>query len=80
MDWQDYIVSDPEVLMGKPAIKGTRLSIEFLVNLMSQGWSEERLLANYPRLRKEHLQAIFQFIRDDMRESLRYPFPEKVTG
>ncbi len=80
MDWRNHIVSDPEVLMGKPAIKGTRLSIEFLVKLMAGGWSEAELLENYPRLRKEHLQAIFQYVSEELQESLYLPFPQKVSG
>ena len=50
MRWQDYITSDPEVLCGKPIIKGTRLSVEFILNLLAEGWSAEQILENYPML------------------------------
>jgi uncharacterized protein (DUF433 family) len=63
MHWQDYIHSDPNVLAGKPIIKGTRLSLEFLLDRLADGWSEEMLLENYPRLSKEALQAIFLFLK-----------------
>jgi uncharacterized protein (DUF433 family) len=39
MDWWQYIHSDPEILNGKPVVKGTRLSVEFLLGLLAAGWS-----------------------------------------
>ncbi|MBK8563479.1 MAG: DUF433 domain-containing protein [Saprospiraceae bacterium] len=62
-NWKDPIISDPEVLRGKPTIKGTRLSVEFLLERLSDGWSEEMLLENFPRLTKEHL-ATIQYIHN----------------
>lgn len=59
MNWPDYIVSDEKVLLGKPTIKGTRLSVEFLLERLADGWTEQDLLDNYPRLTKEALQAVF---------------------
>jgi uncharacterized protein (DUF433 family) len=56
MDWQNYIVSDKEVLLGKPTIKGTRISVEHIVGLLAQGWTENEILENFPRLTKESLQ------------------------
>lgn len=50
MDWQTRITIDPEILVGKPVIKGTRISVEFIVDLLSQGWSEHDILKNYPRI------------------------------
>ena len=48
MDWQDRIVVDPEILVGKPVIKGTRLAVEFIIDLLAQGWTEADILRNYP--------------------------------
>jgi len=59
MNWQEYIVSDKEVLLGKPTIKGTRISVEHLLQLLAQGWSEQEILENYPRLSRLSLQAVF---------------------
>lgn len=61
MNWQDYITSDEKVLLGKPTIKGTRLSVEFLLERLADGWTEQDLLDNYPRLTKEALQALFAY-------------------
>jgi uncharacterized protein (DUF433 family) len=72
MKWQQYIISDKEVLLGKPVIIGTRLSIEHIVSLFAQGWSEEMILNNYPRLTKESLQAVFSYIQDCMQDGLLF--------
>ncbi|WP_394993686.1 DUF433 domain-containing protein [Emticicia sp.] len=53
--------SNPSVLVVKPTIKGTRLSVEILLDRLADGWSEEMLLENCIRLSKEALQAIFLF-------------------
>jgi uncharacterized protein (DUF433 family) len=70
MNWREYIVSDDAILLGKPTIKGTRLSIEHIVGLLAQGWNENQLLENYPRLSKESLQAVFTYIQDCMHDGL----------
>jgi uncharacterized protein (DUF433 family) len=59
MSWQDYIHADPEVLLGKPVVKGTRLSVEFLLGLFAAGWTQEQVLENYPSLALEALRAVF---------------------
>jgi uncharacterized protein (DUF433 family) len=55
MTWQERIVVNPEILVGKPVIRGTRLAVELLVDLLAQGWSEEEILKNYPGLTREDL-------------------------
>lgn len=61
MNWRDYIVSDEKVLLGKPTFRGTRLSIEFLLERLADGWTERDLPDNYPRLTKEALQTLFAY-------------------
>jgi uncharacterized protein (DUF433 family) len=46
--WMDRIVIDEEILTGKPVIKGTRLAVEFTIDLLAHGWSEAEILENYP--------------------------------
>ncbi len=70
MNWKNYIVSDNNVLAGKPVIAGTRISIEFIIDRLASGWSEEDLLENYPRLKKEHLQAVFAYIQECLKDGL----------
>jgi len=73
MQWQDYIHTDPAVLVGKPVIRGTRLSVDFLLGLFAEGWTEARILENYPQLTHEALQAVFAFTAEVMREESLYP-------
>jgi uncharacterized protein (DUF433 family) len=71
--WQDRIVLDPQVLTGKPVVKGTRLSVEFLVGLLAQGWSEADVLRNYPGLTREDLLACLSYAQDALRSERVYP-------
>ena len=50
MSWQGRIVIDAKILTGKPTIKGTRLAVEFIVDLLAQGWTESEIVKNYPGL------------------------------
>lgn len=77
MNWKEYIIADDKVLLGKPVIKGTRLSVEHLINLMAAGWTEEQLLNNYPRLDKAKIQAVFLYIKDCLRDGLMFNEPSK---
>lgn len=79
MNWKEHIVSDTEVLVGKPVIKGTRISVEHIVNLLAQGWSEAEILLNYPRITKESLRAVFLYLQDCLNDGLLYP-PIKKTA
>ena len=64
MDWKIYIHSDPKILLGKPVIKGTRLSVEFILGLFSEGWTEQQVLENYPTLNTRSIQSVRQWIFD----------------
>ena len=70
MKWQNYIHSEPSVLAGKPVIRGTRLSVEFLLSLLSEGWTESEIQENYPQLSREALRAIFAFAAECTRDEL----------
>jgi uncharacterized protein (DUF433 family) len=72
MDWSERIVSDPEVLVGKPTIKGTRLSVELILDRLADGWTENDLLESYPRLTKEDLQAVFAYLQECMQDGLLF--------
>ena len=61
MTWQQRIVIDPEILVGKPVIKGTRLAVEFIVGLLAEGWSEQDILDNYPGLTSEDIKACLAY-------------------
>ena len=61
MNWKDRITANPEVLAGKPLVKGTRLSVDFILSLCAEGWTEQQILENYPQLEMEDLKAVFAF-------------------
>ena len=61
MNWKDRIVTDSDVLVGKPVVKGTRLSVEFLLGLKAAGWSDEQILENYSQLAADDLHAVYAF-------------------
>lgn len=58
------IVVDPGILIGKPVVRGTRLSVEFLIGLLAQGWSEADILRNYPGLAHEDLLACLAYAQE----------------
>jgi uncharacterized protein (DUF433 family) len=57
MVWQDYIEERPDVMMGKPVFKGTRLTVEHVLGDLGRGVSETELLRGHPRLTPEHIRA-----------------------
>ena len=73
MDTQDRITADPDVLVGKPVIRGTRIAVEFVLGLMAQGWSEADILENYPHLTRADVQACLSYARDLVLSERVYP-------
>lgn len=61
MNWQDRIIRDPQVLAGKPIIRGTRISVELVLEMLGTGWTEADLLRNYPHLTHEDILACLQY-------------------
>ncbi len=70
MNWQERIESKKDTLSGKPVIKGTRLSVEFILERLADGWSEAMLLESYPQLKKEDLQAVFAYLNEFAKDGL----------
>lgn len=64
MDWEDRITADPKVLIGKPVIKGTRLAVEFILELLANGWSETQILDNYPGVSHEDIVACLLYANE----------------
>jgi uncharacterized protein (DUF433 family) len=67
------ITLDPSVLAGKPVVRGTRLSVDFVIGLMADGWREDDILQNYPGLTREDLAACLAYARDLLRSEKVYP-------
>ncbi|WIM06019.1 MAG: DUF433 domain-containing protein [Candidatus Nitricoxidivorans perseverans] len=68
MDWKDRIVATPDTLVGKPRIKGTRMGVEFIMQLFASGWTEAQVLESYPHLSQEDLRAVFAFVHDCIKD------------
>lgn len=68
MDWHDRITSDAETLFGKPRVKGTRISVELLLDRLADGWSVEDIIESYPHLTREDVQAALAFVAEIYRE------------
>ena len=59
---------DPDTLFGKPRIIGTRIGVEFVLDLLASGWSEAQILDSYPHVKQQDLEAVFAFVRDCMKD------------
>jgi len=67
------ITVDPKVLVGKPIIQGTRLSVEFVIGLMADEWSKAEILANYPGITHEDITACLAYARDVLSSEKVFP-------
>ncbi len=68
MNGDEHIHVDPAILQGKPVVKGTRLSVEFILALFAAGWTQTQVLESYPNLTADSLQAVFAFAAETLRE------------
>jgi uncharacterized protein (DUF433 family) len=69
----DHIVLDPAILAGKPVVRGTRRSVEFVIGLMADGWNEADIIANYPGLSREDIAACLNYARDLLHSEKVFP-------
>ncbi len=69
LNWKKRIVLNPKVLTGKHVVNGTRLSIDFILELLAQGWSKEEVLKNYPQLKETDLKAVIEYSVNLLRTS-----------
>ena len=75
IDWETYIQADPEILLGKPVIKGTRLTVDFILDLLANGWTEAELYESYPQLTPEALRAVFAYAAAGLRDESLFLMP-----
>lgn len=67
-DWKDRIAVDPDILVGKPVVRGTRISVELLMDRLGDGWTMEQILESYPRLTRDDVLAAIRFVTEVFRE------------
>lgn len=75
MDWRDRIIIDAGVLVGKPIVKGTRISVEFVIDLLARGWTVEQILKEYDHLTPEDIRACLAYAGELVREEKVYSLP-----
>jgi len=71
--WRDRIAVDPKVLAGKPIIKGTRLAVEFVLELLANGWAYDTILENYPQLQRDDILAALRYASEVLKEERVFP-------
>ncbi len=79
-EWEEYITSDPQILVGKPTIKGTRISVELIMELIEQGWTFETILEAYPHLRREQIRAAVAYAIDLLRDDQVLPLASRSAS
>lgn len=75
MDWRGHIVTDPAILVGKPVIKGTRISVELILGWLANGWTFEQILESYPHITRDDIQAALAFAAERLHEEDYIPLP-----
>lgn len=73
MDWRERIELNPKVLVGKPVVKGTRLSVEFIITRLAQGATPDELVHNHPRLTREDILACLAYAAELLEVERVYP-------
>jgi uncharacterized protein (DUF433 family) len=73
---RQWIVSDPAIMMGKPVVAGTRLTVELILEKLAAGESIEQILEAHPRLTSDAIQAALAFAADALRSDVVYPLVE----
>ncbi len=77
--WREWIVCDPDVMLGKPVIKGTRITVELILEKLAAGETIENILAAHPHLSREAVQAAIAYAADVLRMDEVYPVAEAIS-
>ena len=75
MKWQDRITIDPKVLVGKPIIRGTRISVEFVIDLLGRGWTAAQILEEYDHVTAEDVQPCLAYASEVLKSERVYLLP-----
>jgi len=73
MEWRERIGVDPGIAFGKPVVKGTRLTVDFIIDLLAHDCPFDEILANYPQLTREDILACLAFAGEVVEEQIMYP-------
>ena len=61
MDWRERIAVDPQILVGKPVIRGTRIAVELVIDLLARGYTKEQILEQYDHITDADIQACLAY-------------------
>lgn len=78
MSHAKLIEQDPKVLCGKPTVRGTRLSVELILDLFANGWTQEEVLDNYPDLTPKSLRAAFEYAAEVLAREAQAPIRRRA--
>ena len=73
MSWKSRIIVDEKILVGKPVIRGTRISVEHILSLLGYGWTTEEILDDYPMLKKQDIEAALRYAAETLKQERIYP-------
>lgn len=77
--WSDWVIADPAIMMGKPVIVGTRITVELIIEKLAAGETIEQIIEAHPRLTQEAVRAALSFVSDLLRSDAIYPFSEQAA-
>ena len=80
MESNDRIIIDPDILAGKPILRGTRISVELLLELLANNWTYEEIFESYPQIGRGDILAALQYATDLLKEEHVYPISQKVIA
>jgi uncharacterized protein (DUF433 family) len=73
MDWHDHVTMDPRILVGKPVVKGTRISVEMVIDLLAAGWTQQQILDSYPGLKPDDVRACLAYASEILHSEKVFP-------
>jgi uncharacterized protein (DUF433 family) len=71
-DWKRYISSEPKVMLGKPVIKGTRITVESIIEKLAEAESFEQIIESHPHISKKAILACLSFASDSIKNEISY--------
>jgi uncharacterized protein (DUF433 family) len=75
LNWQERITVDPQILVGKPIVRGTRIAVEFIVDLLGKGWTNDQILAEFEQLTPDDIQACLAYASEVLKSEKLYLTP-----
>lgn len=73
MNWKNHIEFNPGIQTGKPVISGTRITVELIIEKLSEGESIDQILESHPHLQKDSIYACLSYAADSLKDEIRFP-------